>query len=243
MVRSLAVLYGLVCHVMFLLIFLYLICFLGNFLVPKTIDNGTPSSTGKALIVNTVLLGVFAIPHSVMARQRFKKWWTQFVPKVIERSTYVLVSNLLLILLFCKWEPMIGVVWEVENQTTATMLSILFFIGFGIVVISSLIMDHFDLLGTRQVVLYALEREYTPPKFKVEGFYKFVRHPLLLGWHISFWSTPRMTTGHLLFSVATTVYMLIAIRFEEQDLMTFYGDAYRNYRSKVSMLIPWRSKQ
>ena len=245
MAKVIAVVYGLVGHLTFLLIFLYLILFLGNFdsIVPKTIDSGPPGPVGVALIINIILLGLFAVPHSVMARPGFKQWWTQFVPKPVERSTYVLFSNLLVILLFWQWRPMTGVVWEVENEIGANLLWALFFLGFGVVVISSFVIDHFDLFGTRQVVLYALGREYTTPKFKVVGFYKFVRHPLLLGWNIAFWSTPRMTTGHLLFSIVTMAYMLIAIWFEERDLMTFHGDSYRTYRQKVSMIIPWPSKQ
>ncbi len=245
MAKVLAVIYGLVNHVMFLLVFLYLICFLGNFdfLVPKTIDSGTPGPVGMALIINIILLGLFAVPHSIMARQGFKRWWTQFVPKPVERSTYVLQSNLLVILLLWQWQPMTGVVWEVQNPLGANLLWGLFFLGFGIVVLSSIIIDHFDLFGTRHVILYALGRPYTPPQFKVRGFYKFVRHPLLLGWHMAFWSTPLMTTGHLLFSIATTAYMLIAIQFEEKDLATSYGEDYLNYKRKVSMLIPWPSKK
>ena len=245
MAKILAVVYGLVAHVMFLLVFVYLICFLGDFdfLVPKTIDSGTAGPVGMALIINLLLLGLFAVPHSIMARPGFKEWWTQFVPRVVERSTYVHFSNLLVILMLWQWQPMTGVVWEVENSTGALLLWILFFLGFGIVVISSFMNNHFDLFSTRQVILYALGREYTPLQFKVKAFYKFARHPLLLGWNIAFWATPRMTTGHLFFAIATTVYMLIAIRYEERDLLTFYGDAYRQYRSKVSMIIPWPSKQ
>jgi len=245
MAKVLAVIYGVVCHVMFLLVFLYLICFLGNFdsLVPKTIDSGTPGPWGIALLVNILLLAIFAVPHSVMARPGFKQWWTRFVPQVVERSTYVLQANLLVILLFWQWQPMTGVVWEVQNPLGANVLWGLFFLGFGLVVLASFVVDHFDLFGTRQVILYALGREYTDPTFKVRGFYKFVRHPILLGWHMAFWFTPHMTTGHLLFAIATTTYMLIAIRFEERDLATFYGEAYRDYRRKVSMLIPWPSKR
>ena len=245
MAKVLAVIYGVVSHVMFLLVFLYFICFLGNFdsLVPKTIDSGTPGPVGIALIVNILLLAIFAVPHSVMARPGFKQWWTRFVPQVVERSTYVLQANLLVILLMWQWQPMTGVVWEVQNPLGANLLLGLFFLGFGIVVISSFIIDHFDLFGTRQVILYALGREYTAPTFKVRGFYKFVRHPLLLGWMMAFWSTPLMTTGHLVFSIATTAYMLIAIQFEEKDMATDHGEDYVSYRRKVSMLIPWPSKK
>ena len=247
MAKILALIYGVVNHLTFVLIFLYFICFLGNFtfdsLIPKTIDSGTPGPWGIALLVNVLLLLFFAVPHSVMARPGFKRWWTQFVPTHLERSTYVLQANLLVILLFWQWQPMTGVVWEVQNPLGANLLWALFFLGFGIVLLSSFIIDHFDLFGTRHVILYALGRPYTSPQFKVRGPYKFVRHPLLLGWHLAFWATPLMTTGHLVFSIATTAYMLIAIQYEEKDLATYYGEDYVSYRRKVSMLIPWPSKK
>jgi protein-S-isoprenylcysteine O-methyltransferase Ste14 len=243
--KALALLYGIVCHLMFLVVFLYLIAFLGNFdvLVPKAIDSGMPGPIGTALLVNILLLAVFGVQHSVMARPGFKRWWTKLVPKPVERSSYVLITNLLLLLLFWQWRPMTGVVWDVQHEVGALVLWILFFLGFGIVVLSSLIIDHFDLFGTRQVFLYARGQPYTPPKFKIAGFYKFVRHPLLAGWVIAFWSTPRMTAGHLLFAIGTTVYMLIAIRLEERDLATFHGDAYREYQQRVSMIVPWPAKK
>ena len=240
-----AVFYGLVNHVVFLAIFLYLICFLGNFdsLVPKTIDSGTPGPVATALLVNVLLWVLWGIQHSLMARPGFKKWWTGIVPQHLERSTYVLISNLLMILIMWQWQPMTGVVWEVASSLGQNVLWALFFLGFGLVVLSSLIIDHFDLLGTRHVILYAMGRPYTPNVFKVVGFYKFVRHPLLLGWIIAFWATPKMTTGHLVFAIATTAYMLIAIRYEEKDLATSHGEVYRSYRKKVSMIIPWPSRQ
>ena len=234
MAKILAVLYGVVCHVMFLLVFLYLICFLGNFnfdpLVPKTIDSGTPGPVGIALLVNILLLALFAVPHSAMARPGFKRWWTQFVPKPVERSTYVLQSNLLVILLFWQWQPMTGVVWEVQNS--GPMCFGVFFSWALLVVLSSFIIDHFDLFGTDRSSLYALGRPYTPSQFRVVGFYKFVRHPLLLGWHMAFWATPLMTTGHLVFSIATTAYMLIAIQFEEKDLAAYHGEDYVKLQAK-----------
>lgn len=240
---ALALVYGVICHLMFLAVFLYLIPFLGNFdFVPKTIDGGTAGPVGMAILINVALLALFGVPHSVMARPGFKSWWTRMVPEPVERSTYVLISNLLVILIIWQWRPMTGVVWEVQQQALATILWVLFFSGFGLVVLSSFVIDHFDLLGTRQVFLFARGRPYTPPKFKVSVLYKFVRHPLLLGWMIAFWSTPRMSTGHLLFAIGTTVYMLIAIQFEERDLATVHGDDYREYKKKVSMIIPWPSK-
>ncbi len=240
-----AVLYGLVNHVVFLGVFLYIICFLGNSgsLVPKTVDSGTPGPVGTALLVNIFLWVLFGVQHTLMARPRFKQWWTGIVPKHLERSTYVLISNLLMILILWQWQPMTGVVWEVQSPLGKNVLWALFFLGFGLVVLSSLILDHFDLLGTRQVILYAMGRPYTATPLKVVGFYKFVRHPLLLGWMIGFWSTPRMTTGHLVFAITTTAYILLAIHYEEKDLATVHGEPYRNYRERVSMIIPFLDRR
>lgn len=242
--KPLAVIYGVLGHLGFLAVFFYLIGFLGNSgLVPKSIDSGTAGPLGTALLVNILLLGIFGIQHSVMARPGFKRWWTRLVPEPVERSTYVWISNLLVVLLFWQWRPMTEIVWDVQNPVMANVLWALFFLGFGLVVLSSLIIDHFDLLGTRQVFLFARGKPYTSPEFKVAAFYKYVRHPLLLGWMIAFWSTPRMSTGHLVFAIGTTAYMLIGIQFEERDLATVYGDAYRDYRSKVSTIIPWPARK
>ncbi len=242
--KLLAVIYGVLGHLGFLAVFFYLIGFLGNSgLVPRSIDSGTAGPLGTALLVNILLLGIFGIQHSVMARPGFKRWWTRLVPEPVERSTYVWISNLLVVLLFWQWRPMTEIVWDVQNPVMANVLWALFFLGFGLVVLSSLIIDHFDLLGTRQVFLFARGKPYTSPEFKVAAFYKYVRHPLLLGWMIAFWSTPRMSTGHLVFAIGTTAYMLIGIQFEERDLATVYGDAYRDYRSKVSTIIPWPARK
>ncbi len=242
--KPLAVIYGVLGHLGFLAVFFYLIGFLGNSgLVPKSIDSGTAGPLGTALLVNILLLAVFGIQHTVMARPGFKRWWTRLVPEPVERSTYVWISNLLVVLLFWQWRPMTEIVWDVQNPVMANVLWALFFLGFGLVVLSSLIIDHFDLLGTRQVFLFARGKPYTSPEFKVAAFYKYVRHPLLLGWMIAFWSTPRMSTGHLVFAIGTTAYMLIGIQFEERDLATVYGDAYRDYRSKVSTIIPWPARK
>ncbi len=245
MSKIFAVLYGLVNHVMFLAVFLYLICFLGNFdsLVPKTVDSGTPGPVSTALVVNVLLWLLFGVQHTVMARPGFKQWWTGIVPKHLERSTYVLLSNVLVILIMWQWQPMTGVIWDVQNPLGQNVLWALFFLGFGLVVLSSFIIDHFDLLGTRQAILYAMGRPYTTTPFKVVGFYKFVRPPLLLGWMIGFWSTPTMTAGHLVFAIATTAYMLIAIRYEEKDLASLHGEPYSSYRERVSMVIPWLARR
>jgi protein-S-isoprenylcysteine O-methyltransferase Ste14 len=234
--RTLAFVYGAISYVVFFLTFLYAIGFVGNVFVPKSIDHGGAASPfWSALLVNAALLGVFAVQHSVMARPAFKAWWTKIVPKEIERSTYVLLSSLALVLLFWQWRPMAGVLWGVENAAGRFVLLALFAAGWLLVLLSTFIINHFDLFGLRQVYLY---HDYTPVEFKVSAFYKFVRHPLLLGFIIAFWATPRMTVGHLVFAAATTAYMLIAIQLEERDLASAHGEDYRAYRRQVPMLVP-----
>mgnify|MGYP003291300035 CR=1 FL=1 len=238
MSRTLAFVYGLISYLVFFGSFLYAIGFVGNIVVPKSIDSGAAGPFVPSLIIDAVLLGLFAIQHSVMARQGFKRWWTQFIPKPIERSTYVLLSSLLLALLFWQWRPILSVVWDVANPIGSLALTALFWAGWLLVLASTFVINHFDLFGLRQVYLFLKGKQYTDLVFKKRFFYRFVRHPLLLGFMIAFWTTPKMTLGHLVFAIATTAYMLIAIQLEERDMANLHGDAYRQYQREVSMLIP-----
>lgn len=239
--RVLAFLYGIIAYLVFLVAFLYAIAFVGNIgLVPKTIDSGTAGPFLKALIVDAILLSLFAVQHSVMARQWFKRAWKKIVPEPVERSTYVLLASLVLLLLFWKWQPMKAVIWDVRNPSGRTILQGLFWIGWGMVLVSTWLVDHFDLFGLKQVFYYARGKRIEPLPFKNPALYQIVRHPIYLGFIIAFWATPRMTTGHLFFAIMTTAYILVAIQFEERDLLKFYGEQYRHYRQQVSMLFPLR---
>lgn len=231
-------LYGLASYGAFIASFLYAIGFVGNLYVPKSIDSGPFGAIGEALLVNTVLLGLFAIQHSVMARPAFKVWWTRIVPRSMERSTYVLISSSLLALLFWKWQAIPGSLWNVENQPGHMALNALFWLGWLIALWSTFMVSHFDLFGLRQVYLRLRGVAYTPVRFNAGALYKFVRHPLMLGFLIAFWATPDMTVGHLLFSIGMTAYIFTGIHFEERDLATIHGEAFEQYRNDVPMIIP-----
>lgn len=230
--------YGVLSYLVFFVTFLYAVGFVGNFFVPKTIDTGEPSPLATALIVNAVLLVLFAVQHSVMARPVFKQWLKNFMPAAAERSTYVLISSLLLIVLFWQWRPLPELVWQIEAQAGRFILWSLFWLGWLMVLVSTFMINHFDLFGLRQVLLFFSGSEYRHLEFSTPWLYRHVRHPIMTGFIIAFWATPDMTVGHLLFSLATTGYIFIGVFFEERDLVTFYGDKYEKYQQEVPRLMP-----
>jgi protein-S-isoprenylcysteine O-methyltransferase Ste14 len=240
MSRFIAFLYGVASYVLFSVTFLYAVGFVAGLVVPKTIDTGTAFPLVEALIVNLLLMSLFAVQHSLMARSGFKRWWTQFVPKSVERATYVLFSSFALILLFWQWRPMPAVVWEVSDPLIAMTVTGLSFFGFLIVLTSTFLINHFELFGLQQVANNLTGRPMPEPRFRTPLYYKFVRHPIYLGFIVAFWAAPTMTVGHLLFAGVTTAYIFVGILLEERDLIDVFGDEYRRYKARVSMLVPWR---
>jgi protein-S-isoprenylcysteine O-methyltransferase Ste14 len=238
MKRHLTVGYGVACYLVFVVAFLYAIAFLCDFAVPHTVDSAIAAPTAAAAIVDLVLLSVFAAQHSVMARPAFKAWWTQYVPKAIERSTYVLLSSLALFLLYWQWRSMPSVVWDVKSAAGRFILWTLFWVGWVTAFTATFMIDHFDLFGLRQV--YRAWRRQPQPvnEFRAVMLYRLVRHPIMLGFIVAFWATPKMTAGHLLFAGVSTAYILVAIQFEERNLVAALGDRYVHYRKHVSMLLP-----
>jgi protein-S-isoprenylcysteine O-methyltransferase Ste14 len=241
--RLLFFVYGVICYLVFFATFLYAIGFIGNLGVSTALDGRAVDPLPTALAINAGLLALFAVQHSVMARKWFKQRWTRVVPRPIERSTYVLFSSLALIVLFWQWRPMGGVIWSVENGAGVGVLHLLFAFGWGLVLVSTFVIDHFDLFGLRQVWLYLAGKPYVARDFVTPGPYRLVRHPLYVGWFFAFWMTPTMTLAHLMFSIATTAYILIAIQFEEHDLVREFGGTYEEYRRRVPMLVPFRRRR
>jgi protein-S-isoprenylcysteine O-methyltransferase Ste14 len=236
-----SVVYGLVAYAAFLASFLYAVGFIGNIVVPKSIDTGEPVPLAEALIVNLALLGIFAVQHSVMARRSFKRWWTGIVPLAVERSTFVLAASLLLALLLWQWRPIAEpVVWRVDNIVGVQVIWAVFWLGWAVLFISSFLINHFELFGVSQVFANATGRKLPEPEFRTPLFYRYVRHPLYLGFLMGFWAAPVMTAGHLLFALACTGYILVGIWFEERDLVAQFGERYRRYRDQVGMLLPRR---
>jgi methanethiol S-methyltransferase len=238
--RFIAFFYGVASYVVFFVTFLYAIGFVSGLVMPKTIDTGGVAPMAEAFILNLLLMSVFAIQHSVMARKRFKQWWTQFLPKTVERSTYVLFSSLALMLLFWQWRPIHTVVWQVDNPHIATAVIGLSFAGWLIVLTSTFLINHFELFGLHQVANNLAGRPMPAQRFRTPLYYEFVRHPIYLGFIIAFWAAPTMTLGQLLFAAVTTAYIVVGILLEERDLVDLFGDEYRRYKNRVSMLVPWR---
>jgi methanethiol S-methyltransferase len=236
-------LYGIICYLIFFVTFLYAVGFVDNLAVPKSIDKGYQGGTAYAWLVNILLLSLFALQHSIMARPEFKKWWTRIVPLAIERSTYVLFASGSLILLFSFWRPLPDVVWDVQNTLLSAILTGFYFFGWFIVLFGTFLINHFNLFGLQQVYHHFNNREPGAPSFVTPLFYRVVRHPIMLGFIIAFWAAPYMTIGHMLFSVGTTAYILIAIQLEERDMVGVYGATYKRYQREVSQIIPMPPKK
>jgi protein-S-isoprenylcysteine O-methyltransferase Ste14 len=236
--RAFALVYGIVAYLVFLASFLYSVGFVGNLPLPVTIDRGQLSPPLQAIGIDLALLSLFAVQHSTMARPSFKRWWTRIIPASIERSTYVLLSSLALILLFWQWRPIPDTVWSVTDPLAAAAISAVYWIGWAVALISTFLTSHFQLFGLSQVFTQFFNRTIPAPLFKTTLFYRYVRHPLYFGFLLAFWATPSLTAGHLLFALATTGYVLIGVQLEERDLIGTFGEDYRRYRRQVAMLLP-----
>lgn len=243
MKKILSLMYGVICYLAFFCTILYAIGFVGNIIVPKTIDSTPHTSLLNAIIIDAFLLLLFALQHSIMARPAFKKWWTTIIPEHLERSTYVLLASLCISLMMWQWQPVGGIIWQVENEAVKTLLLFTYLLGWLIVFGSTFLINHFDLFGMRQVWLYFNDKPYTNLRFRVPFMYKLVRHPLYMGFIIAFWSASVMTVTHLLFAVLTTGYILTAIQFEEKDLLKTYGENYRSYKRWTPMIIPFTKRK
>ena len=243
MKKILFLIYGSSSYIAFLFTILYAIGFVGDFVVPKTIDGVPGMSLASAILINASLLLLFALQHSIMARPAFKIWWTRIVPAELERSSFVLLSSLCLMLLMWKWQPIGGIVWSVEDKVAQGMLQIAYLTGWSIVFISTFLINHFDLFGLRQVWLYFIGKPYTSLPFRTPGLYRLVRHPLYMGFLVAFWATPVMTIAHLLFAILTTLYIVAAIQLEEKDLAAQFPEKYANYKVWTPMLIPFLKRR
>ncbi len=243
MIRVIFFVYGVIAYVGFLLTFLYAIGFLANVGVPKSIDSGVEGSVGTAVIINTLLLLAFSIHHSVTARIGFKRWWTKIIAAPIERTTYVMIANLFFALIFWQWQPMTAAVWTVQSPAAQGVIWAVFALGWVLVVFSSFLIDHFDLFGLRQVYFHLRGREYSHPPYMERSLYKWIRHPLLLGWLIAFWATPSMTAGHLLISIGTTVYIVVGLLLEERTLRGILGEPYERYCQRTARFLPFRFRR
>ena len=243
MARVIGLVYGVAVYLFFLATFLYAIGFVGNVPGLKTIDGPLAGEPTAAWIVNMLLLSLFAVQHSVMARQGFKRWWTRIVPKPVERSTFVLAASLVLALLIWQWRPILGTIWLVQDPIGSAALTGIFWFGWLLLLLATFLINHFELFGLQQVYNHWRGHQFSPPGFKAPLLYKFVRHPIYLGFILAFWATPHMTQGHLLFAIATTGYIFIGILFEERDLVAHFGEEYRRYRQKVPMIVPFLSRR
>jgi protein-S-isoprenylcysteine O-methyltransferase Ste14 len=239
MSRTLTLLFAIACYAIFFATFLYLIVFVGDFAFSgRTVDVGPESPPLAAALIDIALIALFGLQHSVMARPAFKARWTKIVPPPAERSVYVLAASIALMILFLGWRPIGSIVWNVGNPLLFDLLWVLFWVGWGTVLVSTFLINHFELFGVQQAWFHVRGQQAEPPKFRQPFFYKWVRHPLYLGFFLAFWAAPEMTAGHLLLAVGVSIYMLIAIRYEERDLTDLFGDDYRRYRSAVGMLTP-----